>query len=373
VRILQVTPGYYPAVGGVERHVQAISERLVHLGHEVTVLTMGSGGSTPRRDVIAGVRIHRFPSVGFGNVYRIPVGLLPHLLRVSASFDIVHVHNYHAILMPLVAATRPACMVVTPHLNDRAHSNLAQVLHYPYASLGRWCLQQARAVICVSAAERSRLMSRLQFSSDRISVIPNGIDGERLRSADTSTPKNPLLILVVGRLEGYKRVDRLIEAMAVLPPPYQLVVVGEGSQHRFLKRHAVTRGVADRVHFVGAVSDEQLATWYQQAQVLVTLSTAEAFGLTVIEAVSAACQVVCRDVPAFRELAARFPDHISLVADDQGEVLLSALQRALHRTGRERVDLDEFNWNTLVERLVALYQQLLDSAHTASPCPLGAA
>jgi glycosyltransferase involved in cell wall biosynthesis len=361
VRILQVTPSYYPAVGGVERHVQAISERLVHLGHEVTVLTMGSGASAPRRDVIDGVTIHRFPSVGIGNVYRVPVGLLPYLWRARASFDIVHVHNYHAILMPLVVATRPSCLVVTPHLNDRAHSSLAQVLHYPYASLGRWCLQQARAVICVSAAERSRLMSRLQFSSDRFSVIPNGIDGERSRSAGTSAAKNPHLLLVVGRLEAYKRVDRIIEAIAGLPPPYQLVVVGEGSQHRFLKRHALTRGVEDRVHFVGAVSDEQLALWYQQAQVLVTISTAEAFGLTVIEAISASCQVVCRDIPAFRELAAHFPDHISLVADDKGEVLLSAIERAAHRTGGETVDLAEFNWSTLVERLVALYQQLLDT------------
>lgn len=40
MRILQVTPGYYPIIGGVERHAQALSERMAGRGHEVTVVTM---------------------------------------------------------------------------------------------------------------------------------------------------------------------------------------------------------------------------------------------------------------------------------------------------------------------------------------------
>jgi glycosyltransferase involved in cell wall biosynthesis len=364
VRILQVTPSYYPAVGGVERHVQAISERLVHLGHEVTVLTMGSGASAPRRDVIDGVTIHRFPSVGIGNVYRVPVGLLPYLWRARASFDIVHVHNYHAILMPLVVATRPSCLVVTPHLNDRAHSSLAQVLHYPYALIGRRCLKHAHAVVCVSAAERSRLMSRLRVPSDRISVIPNGIDSARIRSAETSTLKDPHLLLAVGRLEAYKRVDRLIEAMAGLPNTFSLVIIGDGSQRSALEQRARTISVAERVTFAGHVPDDQLWQWYGRAQVLLSLSTAEAYGLTLLEALAGGCQVVCSGIPAFRELALRFPDRVTLQTDTRIETIVSAVESASRRPADVGVDVGEFSWDAIVRQLVTLYSR---SAHAREP------
>jgi glycosyltransferase involved in cell wall biosynthesis len=59
VRILQVCPRYPPQVGGVEHHVQQISERLASRGHEVTVHTADAGGDGQTRDNRNGVRIRR--------------------------------------------------------------------------------------------------------------------------------------------------------------------------------------------------------------------------------------------------------------------------------------------------------------------------
>jgi glycosyltransferase involved in cell wall biosynthesis len=64
VRILQATPGYYPVIGGVERHVQALAERLAARGHEVTVATIKPRERMPTREMHGGVLIRRFDAVG---------------------------------------------------------------------------------------------------------------------------------------------------------------------------------------------------------------------------------------------------------------------------------------------------------------------
>src|SRR5262245_59549021 len=61
MRILHVSPGYYPVVGGSEVHIQELSERLSRRGHDVTVLTTQAavpGGTTPL-EMINGVRVLR--------------------------------------------------------------------------------------------------------------------------------------------------------------------------------------------------------------------------------------------------------------------------------------------------------------------------
>src|SRR5437868_5707268 len=58
MRILHITPGYYPAVGGAEVYTKELSERLVKRGHDVTVLTMrDTGGALPASEVINEVRV----------------------------------------------------------------------------------------------------------------------------------------------------------------------------------------------------------------------------------------------------------------------------------------------------------------------------
>src|SRR5262245_35030527 len=69
MRILHITPDYYPAVGGGELYIREISERLASRGHDVVVLTMNSrsltgrnGERLPDREVVGQVRVQRLNS-----------------------------------------------------------------------------------------------------------------------------------------------------------------------------------------------------------------------------------------------------------------------------------------------------------------------
>jgi glycosyltransferase involved in cell wall biosynthesis len=359
VKILQVAPDYYPNNGGVERHVQSISERLVALGHDVVVATLAPPGARRAPPMLRNnVQVRTFPSVGVPPAYRIPVGLFSWLLR--SSFDIFHVHNYHGCLIPIVAAARRRrCMVVSPHLNDRAHSRTAQLLHHAYAPLGRWSLTRASAVVCVSAAERDRLVQRFRLDPNHLILIPNGADALAPMAAQPVQDHDPNLLLVVGRLEAYKRIDCAIEALRCLPTSYRLVIVGDGPLRTSLEGLASLYGVAGRVTFAGCVSDEQLAQWYGRASAVIALSSAEAFGLTVVEAIAGGGHAICSDIPAFREVALRFPGRVQVVLGADPRAIVAAVQRVTECLNCPPVELGDYSWSAVTDRLVELYGRLL--------------
>jgi glycosyltransferase involved in cell wall biosynthesis len=355
VNVLQVTPSYFPSIGGVERHVQAISEQLVHHGHRVTVLTLAEPGTSAREERLKGVVIRRLSSAGVGPVYRIPLGLRNELKAVNADTNIVHVHNYHSSLLPIVATCQPRYMVVTPHLNDHPHSQFAAFLHYPYAAIGRWALGHAQGIVCVSQVEKDRITRLLRQTADRMTVIPNGV----YATPRVHVPKEDGLVLYVGRLEAYKRVDHIIEAVSMLEPGTQLAVIGQGTQRRSLERYAIECGVMSNVHFLGRIPDDELRGWYERAKVVVTMSTAEAFGMTVLEAIGAGCRVICSEIPAFVELAARFPGHIAVIPAGENQLLARALGLALQSPAPRNAPMGEFLWDRVVERLLAFYEHVL--------------
>ncbi len=99
-------------------------------------------------------------------------------------------------------------------------------------------------------------------------------------------------VLSVSRLEGNKRVDLIVRAMAHAPAALSLVVVGEGSHRSQIARAAEESGVTDRVRFLGAVDDEALVALYRDALALVYVPFDEDYGLATLEAFLAAKPVV---------------------------------------------------------------------------------
>ncbi len=81
------------------------------------------------------------------------------------------------------------------------------------------------------------------------------------------------VILSVGRLEPYKGVDRVLEALALLDRSFVLRVVGAGPHAQALARRADELGVDDRVAFLGHVTDDELARWYRSAAAYVGISS----------------------------------------------------------------------------------------------------
>lgn len=293
--ILQVSPRYPPQSGGVETHVTEISERLVELGHTVTVVTADAGKEGSHHQRRNGVQIRRHHSIAPNETVHFCPQIGPAVHRSEA--DVVHAHNYHSFPVFFAAlGITDQRFVVTTHYHGASASPLRDRLLSLYRPFGQWAIQRADELIAVSEWEREQLAAEFGLKA---TVIPNGINVDIFAEADPTDREQPYL-LTVGRLEKYKGVQHVIRAMPMLPE-YELLVAGSGRYREELERVADETGVADRVLFLGYVDDEQLPQLYAGADVYVTMSEFEAYGMTVAEALAAGTPCVVRQDNALND------------------------------------------------------------------------
>jgi glycosyltransferase involved in cell wall biosynthesis len=240
----------------------------------------------PSREVANDVLIKRFQSLKFDGAFHFAPQLVPAIRDTDV--DIIHAHNYHSF--PLLFAAVGAVderFVITTHYHAQSQGRIRDVLLSLYQPLGQWAVRQADSIVAVSEWERDKLLHDFGITA---TIIPNGITTSRFNGIDTTDRARPYL-LTVGRLEEYKGVQHIIRAMKSLPA-YDLLIAGSGSYREHLEQVAIDENVADQVVFLGYVEDDILPSLYANAEVYVTMSEAEAYGMTVAEALTAGTPAV---------------------------------------------------------------------------------
>lgn len=344
MKIIQVTPRYPPRTGGVETHVQQISERLVDRGHEVTVFTADAGASVESHTTRNGVEVRRFRGFAPSDAFHIAPQIALAVRRADA--DVVHAHNYHSLPMLFAAlGVIDERLVVTPHYHGGSASRLRDRLLSLYRPLGRWAMRRADAVIAVSEWERRELQR--DFGIDA-TVIPNGIDVERFADAEPEARERPYL-LSVGRLEEYKGIQDVIRALGGLPD-FDLIIAGTGPYREQLEAIARDIDVRGRIEFLGYVDTDCLPGLYAGASVYVTLSRFEAFGMTVGEALAAGTPSVVRTGSALDDWT-RYTA-VSAVDTDEPPVVAEAIRSMVGTNTSVRPP----TWNEVVENLIDQYR-----------------
>ena len=114
-----------------------------------------------------------------------------------------------------------------------------------------------------------------------IRVAPMPADTTLFTAANE--PRLPGRMLFVGRLNTQKGLGDLLEALAWTEPGVSLDVVGAGDDAPALKAKARELGVAERVHWLGAVDRTALPALFRRAQAVVIPSRNEGLGLVAVE------------------------------------------------------------------------------------------
>lgn len=347
MRILFVTHRYPPRTGGVETHVREIATRLVEQGHDVTVFSADAGESVAAESDDDGVRVRRFRSLSPDESFYFAPRLALAVRR--ADTDVVHAHNYHAFPLFFAAiGVADEQFVVTTHYHGESAGGLRNVLLSGYRPFGRWAVRHADKVIAVSEWERDRLSEDLGIEA---TVIPNGVDADRFADVEPEQRDSPYL-LCVGRLEEYKGVQHVIQALPELAE-YDLVVVGSGPYRDELERIARDAGVRDRVDLLGYVDDERLPRLYAGAEVYVTMSEFEAYGMTVAEALDSGTPCVVNTTAALSE----WTEFDGCLGVDRlnPPTVSTAIRRAEQLEGRATT---VYSWETIVDRIVTQYESI---------------
>ncbi|SDC10257.1 glycosyltransferase family 4 protein [Natrinema hispanicum] len=286
LRILLVSHLFPPETGGVQRvaaHLAADSS------HNVTVLAPPAD-DTSWDDQYDGV-VYRHPLTGIR-------GLLTQLILVcwlSLKVDVVYYARpeYAFLAAPARLFGRP---VISHAHGSELYINGRQ-LHALYLRLSFLTITH---FVAISEWTENRLVD-LGVAKADITLIPNGVDFESFHDPDTGCVEWPYdedkpVILTVSRLTPRKGQQHVIRALTRLEDDVEYLVVGPGDASDF---EAIARreGVADQVHFLGKVPEDQLRAYYALADLFVMPAEfiegdVESFGLVYLEANAAGTPVI---------------------------------------------------------------------------------
>lgn len=361
LRLLFVTPRYFPYLGGVENHVHEVATRLVRNGVDVTVLTTDPGGRLPTEEGHSGVRIWRLRAWPADRDYYVAPGILS--VVEHGRWDIVHCQGYHTFVPPMamlgaLRARRP--YVVTFHGGGHS-SRLRNAVRGIQRAALRPLLARADRLVAVAKYEIEFYGKRLRIPADRFALIPNGADlGKSL--PDAQIDQKGTLIISVGRLEAYKGHQRVIAALPHLIEHYpdaRLRIAGSGPYEGELRRLAERLGIADRVE-IGAIpaSDRgAMARLMQNATLLVLLSEYETHPISVIEALALGRPALVAATSGLAELAEEGLARAIPLRSTPKATAAAIVEQIRHPIIPAQVSFP--TWDDCANELLALYENVL--------------
>jgi glycosyltransferase involved in cell wall biosynthesis len=297
MKILQVCPKYYPSIGGVETHVQYISERLAKK-HRVTVFTGDSSGKLAKGEEINGVLVRRFKTFSPCDAFHVSLEMLSELRKASP--DVVHGHSYHAFPLYFSSFAKANKFVVTTHYHGHGHTLLRDLLIKFYRPFGKKILEAADKIIAVSTYEKELLLKDFGMDESKIVLIPNGIDLGEFNLLEKNL-KDSKSILYVGRLEKYKGVQHIIQTLPLLDKDFHLEIVGKGPYKDMLVSLVNQLRLNERVRFHQDLARQELLCMYAKSGVFILLSRRESFSIVIAEALAARVPCIIANTSALTE------------------------------------------------------------------------
>ncbi len=281
--------------------------------------------------------------------------------------DIVHVEEEPDSLAALqVCLARTAC-ARRARLVFHTWQNVRRQMKPGVRALLRITLRAADAVLCASP-EAEQVVRSFGFGGVTRTILSQGVDVRRFTPPASPPPAGRFAIGFVGRLAPEKGCTTLVEAAALLGPPFSLTLVGDGPERASLARRSEALGVADRIRFTGPLAHSLVPATLAGFDVLVLPSRTtpvwkEQFGRVLAEAMACAVPVIGSDsgaIPAVvGDAGLVFPegDAAELAARLRQLRASPERRRGLGARGRERATR-EFSEDRLAEQTATFYREL---------------
>jgi glycosyltransferase involved in cell wall biosynthesis len=302
----------YPPIGGGGGVVMAALARALARRHEVTVLTSRIGDLEPV-SVENGVRVVRV-QVFFRRQREIAnlasmAAYLPAALRWGLRlsrdqrFDVINTH-FAVPTGPLgdwLSRRMNVPNVLSVHGGDLFDPSKTTSPHR-HAALRlavSTILRRADTVVAQSRDTAARI--RRFYGVERpVKLVPLGIERppETLQAqrADFGLPANACVLVTVGRVIARKACVQLARMLALAHrADVYLLMVGAGPDLPCVRELAAELGVADRIRFLGHVTDAEKFRALSVADVFVSTSQHEGFGIMFLEAMALGLPIVCYD------------------------------------------------------------------------------
>jgi glycosyltransferase involved in cell wall biosynthesis len=218
----------------------------------------------------------------------------------------------------------------------------------------RWLLNQADYVVTVSKTSKEFIQS-MHLTDREIGVVYNAPSLTPIKRA--AKPKKELVFM--GSFMGYKNVELLLQALALLPD-YKLHLISKITPQRKAELLELVEN-PEQVIFWNGAPDEQYNQVLKTAFALVSASRAEGFGLPLLEGMIQGVPVVATDMPIFHEVCGNAGTYFDAHSPQEFANAVRKLQEpGYYQTmvARSKQQAAKFNWDDSAKTLLKIIKQL---------------
>ncbi len=355
--------------GGLQEHILYLSKELTRLGHRVDIYG-------PEKNIYSYSNYH---PISRAVILPLPNGNWANItvqndekhevaeIIEKEKFDIIHLHEFYTPFTNWdVYKNTSAAKVATFHTawNNDSIINLIN----PLLTLFKETFSSYfKAAIFVSKIGKKRWKDLCEKNVVQ-KVIYNAVDNTAFTF--TKRNKNKIInLLFVGRLVNRKGLMYLLKAIKKTASKYQnikLTVIGDGPEKLKSEKYVKNNKLKSYVDFKGEILGKKRIIYYKKADIFCAPYTDEAFGITILEALSSGVPVVGFKNEAFDEVLKGYP-HPKLFVQNKNILKLSVALMDLIKNNKKRDEIGKwgikrvkmFNWVNTAKETEALYNQIL--------------
>lgn len=382
MKVLLVTPSYFPIVGGSETLTQNLAIKLNGNGIHADILTFNMNEKWKpnwKEEIEENISFRTFkePALNllpnlpnpFYTLLRMNVFPFPSFFKKTKDYDIIHFVGEADLSFPIFSRliSKPKIMQCVGifrnggiyHYYTLKRSYLKFVFKKFFPSLANLYL--------VSSFEEQELLAELGIPKNKALILPDGVDVQVFKPDVTRKVEN--MLLFVGRIDRIKGLHLLISALSYLKIPVKLVIIGPKWSSDYFNEiericQAINKKGFHQIEILGGMDQNALVPWYQQASVLVCPYLYETHSNVVREALACGTPVVSTGT----HFLPKGCDGI-LVVPKNPEKIAEAIEKLLEdkemreeysRAGRELVE-QCFSWDSIVRKLCDIYKIALET------------
>lgn len=383
--ILMLSWEYPPhIIGGLARHVQALSEGLARRNQQIHVIT-NKPSDLPDYEIENNVHIHRVAPLneldsdflswmgGFN------LAVIEEVIRIARhiEFDAVHTHDWMTgAAGEFISRELDIPLIATIHGTEFGRNNgiFSDIQQFIFKKEEELCRFADEVIVCSDFME-TEVSQLFHVPREEITVILNGASLEQSDYPDfEETDLYPFLkgrrvVFSMGRIvreKGFETLVAAAELLKNLQPDACFVIAGNGPLLETYREKVRELGLENTVYFIGFVIDEIRERLLKRADVAVFASHYEPFGLAAAEALAAGVPTVLAKTGGMQDLIEDFKTGFFIQSGNEKSLASiinwilenKSLAEEIARAGRKSV-VEKFSWERNAQATDALYERVL--------------
>lgn len=359
VNVCLLTETYHPITGGGETQARVLAAGFAAAGSNTIVLTRRTDSTLPRMELMDGATLWRLAPTGPGHLKKwgLILSAFIRLLRLRRHYDVILVGGYRVLGIPSVIAGRllgKPCILKADSIGEFSGEFFNPGLkrfrlrydRFPVSialAIRNMVLRRADAFIAISSVIADELRVN-GVAGEKIKSIPNSVDIERfspvsedekIRLREILTiPQDARVGVYTGRLASTKGLPLLLRSWQSIierQPDALLLLIGVGGVslqncETELRSFVSINSLEGNVRFVGNVNN--VHQYLQASDFFVFPTEREAFGISLIEAMSCGLPVVTTATGGIRDIVSD-RDNALVVPVDDAKALGLAIEAVL--------------------------------------------